>query len=169
MYTQHIWNSNETGIQVRKQLGVKVLTKKYSHQVYNTIPKCKEWLTINATWRLILRFYIFQGERIRDDYFKHCKFGTCMVVQTKAWIISFLLKEFLSFFKRSIPSGISPSNRHLLILDGHGSHVSLEAIEQVQQFGLDIITLPSHTSHVLQPLDVNYFKPFKITLKKKER
>jgi hypothetical protein len=92
-----------------------------------------------------------------------------MVVQTKAWIISFLLKEFLSFFKRSIPSGISPSNRHLLILDGHGSHVSLEAIEQVQQFGLDIITLPSHTSHVLQPLDVNYFKPFKITLKKKER
>ncbi len=29
-----------------------------------------------------------------------------------------------------------------------------------------MITLPSHTSHVLQPLDVNYFKPFKTTLKK---
>jgi len=27
-----------------------------------------------------------------------------------------------------------------------------------------MITLPSHTSHVLQPLDVSYFKPFKTTL-----
>jgi hypothetical protein len=42
---------------------------------------------------------------------------------------SFLFKEFLAFFKRSIPGGI-PSNRlHLLTLDGHGSHVNLEAIE----------------------------------------
>ncbi len=30
---------------------------------------------------------------------------------------------FFVFFKRSILSGISISNRHLLILDGHGSHV----------------------------------------------
>ncbi len=50
---------------------------------------------------------------------------------------SFLFKEFLSFFKRSILGGIFPSNHHLLILDGHGSHVNLEVIEQVQQFGLD--------------------------------
>jgi hypothetical protein len=80
----------------------------------------------------------------------------------------FMIKDFLSFFKRSIPSGISPSNHHLLILDGHGSHVNLEAIEQAQQFGLDMIALPSHTSHVLQPLDVNCFKPFKTTFKKEK-
>jgi len=41
---------------------------------------------------------------------------------------SFLFKEFLSFFKRSIPSGIFQSNQHLLILNGHGSHVTLKAI-----------------------------------------
>jgi hypothetical protein len=64
-----------------------------------------------------------------------------MVVQTKAWMTSFLFKEFLSFFKRSILGGSSPSNHHLLILNGHGSHVSLEAIKQVQQFGLDMIML----------------------------
>jgi hypothetical protein len=27
--------------------------------------------------------------------------------------------------------------------------------------GLDIVSLPSHTSHALQPLDVSCFKPFK--------
>jgi hypothetical protein len=118
---------------------------------------------MNAIEGLILRFYIFQGERIKDDYIKHCKFGTCMGVQTKAWMTSFLFKEFLSFFKRSIIGGMFPSNHHLLILNGHGPHVNLKIIEQVQQFGLDMIPLPSHTSHVLQPLNVSYFKPFKTT------
>ncbi len=87
---------------------------------------------MNEVGGLILGFYIFQGERIKDDYMKHCKFGTCMVVETKAWMTSFLFEEFLSFFKRSIPGGSSPSNHRLLILNGHGSHVSLEAIRQVQ-------------------------------------
>jgi hypothetical protein len=30
-----------------------------------------------------------------------------------------------------------------------------------------MITLPSHTTHALQPLDVSCFKPFQITFKKK--
>jgi len=47
--------------------------------------------------------------------------------------------------------------------NGHGNHVTLEAIEHAKDFGLNMITLPSHTSHVLQPLDVSCFKPFKIT------
>jgi len=112
----------------------------------------------NVARGLIPRFYIFRSERTKDDYIKHLKFGTCMIIETKTWMTSFLFKEFLSFFKRSIISGISPRNHHLLILDGHGSYVNLEIIEQVQQFGLDMITLPSHTSHV-----VSYFKPLKTT------
>jgi hypothetical protein len=53
-------------------------------------------------------------------------------------------------------------------LDGHGSHVTLEVIEQIKEFGLDTITLPSHTFHALQPLDVACFKPFKIVSKRKK-
>jgi hypothetical protein len=56
---------------------------------------------------------------------------------------------------------------HILILDGHGSHVTLKAIEQVQTFGLDMVILPSHTSHALQPLNVNYFKKKKTFKKEK--
>jgi hypothetical protein len=72
-----------------------------------------------------------------------------MAMQSKAWITIFFFKEFLSFFKRFILSGISPTNKHLFILDGHGSHVTLEAIEQVKKFGLDMIILSSHTSRAL--------------------
>jgi hypothetical protein len=66
-----------------------------------------------------------------------------------------------------VQGGISLTNRNLLILDGHGSNVTLKAIEQTQAFGLNMITLPSHTSHTVQLLDVAYFKPFKTTLEKK--
>jgi hypothetical protein len=56
-----------------------------------------------------------------------------------------------------------PTNRYLLILDAHGSHVTLKTIKQAMDIGLDMITLLSHTSHALQPLNVFYFKPFKTT------
>jgi hypothetical protein len=56
----------------------------------------------------------------------------------------------------------------MFILDGHGSHVTFEAIQQAQKFGLDMIILPSRTSHALQPLDVACFKPFKVLLERKE-
>jgi hypothetical protein len=70
------------------------------------------------------------------------------------------------FLKKFIQSGISLTYRHLFILDGHGSHVTLEAIQQSKKFGFDMIILPSHTSHALQPLDVACIKPFKIIFRK---
>lgn len=48
-----------------------------------------------------------------------------------------------------LPRDISQTNMHLLILNGHGSHVAFEVMEQAQKFGLDMVTLPLHTSHPL--------------------
>jgi len=45
------------------------------------------------------------------------------------------------------------------------SHVMLESIEQAQAFELDMVTLPFHISHTLQPLDVFCFKTFKTKFK----
>jgi len=89
-----------------------------------------------------------------------------MTMQSKAWMTTFLFKEFFFFFKRSILSGISLTNKHLFIFDGHGSHVTLKTIKQAQAFGLNIVTLLSHTSHafgrnLLQTFQ-NYFQKAKI-------
>jgi hypothetical protein len=62
--------------------------------------------------------------------------------------------------------GISKENRHLLILDGHCNHVTLDVLQEARAVGLDLLTLPSHTSHALQPLDVSVFKPFKTYFRK---
>jgi hypothetical protein len=83
--------------------GPKFWQKRVSHHIYNTMPKCKEWLTINcvvnATKSSLLRFYIFKGEKIKNDYIKHYRIGTCMAMQRKAWLTLSLFKELYHFSK----------------------------------------------------------------------
>ena len=50
-----------------------------------------------------------------------------------------------------------PPGKHLLVLDGHVSHISYETISYANDNRLLIFQLPSHTSHQLQPLDVCAF------------
>jgi hypothetical protein len=81
-------------------------------------------------------------------------------------MITFLFKEFLFVFRKLVRGGMSFTNQHLLILDGHDNHVTLKAIKQAKKLRLNMITLPSHTLQTLQSLYVSCFKPFKITFKK---
>ena len=76
---------------------------------------------------------------------------------------SFLFSQWLMHFIKSVHviDNISIEERHLLILDGHASHITLDVLLQAQESSLDIVTLPSHMSHALQPLDVLVFRPFK--------
>jgi hypothetical protein len=47
----------------------------------------------------------------------------------------------------------------LLILDGHGSHITMEFIEYCDRYRILLMILPPHSTHTLQPLDVVLFKP----------
>ena len=54
----------------------------------------------------------------------------------------------------------------MLILNGHNLHVTLEVAKISMELSLDIVFLPSHTSHALQPLDLACFKSFKTAFRK---
>jgi hypothetical protein len=84
-------------------------------------------------------------------------------MQPRAWMTAYLFSAWISHFVAAIQrtSGISPTQCYLLILDGHNSHITLEVARAAKSVGLDLISLPLHTSHALQPLDVSIFKPFK--------
>jgi hypothetical protein len=98
------------------------MARKGSNVVYNTIPKYREWLTINCVMNVakgvLLRFYIFKGEELQDDDIKFSKLGTCMLMQKKTWMTTFLFKKFLSFFRRLVQGEMSFTNQHLLVLNG---------------------------------------------------
>jgi hypothetical protein len=80
---------------------------------------------------------------------------------------SFFFKEFFSFFKDFVLSGIFQTNRHLLILDDHKSHVTLQTLEQAMAFGLDMITLLLQPHMHSRPLMFHVLSHSKLHLRKK--
>ena len=53
----------------------------------------------------------------------------------------------------------------ILFFDGHGSHESLTLIEMAREKNVILYVFPPHTTHLLQPLDVGVFGPFKTAWK----
>jgi hypothetical protein len=49
-------------------------------------------------------------------------------------------------------------------MDGHSSHVTANVIAFCMENAIDLLIIPPHTSHILQPLDVGVFAPLKRAL-----
>jgi len=47
-----------------------------------------------------------------------------------------------------------------LIIDGHGSHITYAFVKFCVEHSILLLCLPSHSTHLLQPLDVGLFSPY---------
>ena len=66
------------------------------------------------------------------------------------------LKHFINFVRPSLTQKV------LLILDGHKSYIqNIEILEHASKSEVIMLSLPPHTTHKLQPLNVSFFKPLK--------
>ena len=163
----HMWNCDESGVQAAKNGGATVLAKKGSKVVNSITPDHREHISvlscINAAGGTIPNFYIVKGKYFTANHIRGCEPGAVMGVQHNAWMTKFLFESWIAHFLRNLNAGpgVSQQNRHLLIVDGHTSHVTIEVTKTCMNNGIDIVTLPSHTSHALQPLDKTCFAPFK--------
>jgi hypothetical protein len=73
-------------------------------------------------------------------------------------MITILFNKWILDFITSIQchgGNLRPTNHHLLILNDHNLHVAINVVHKTMSVGLDLITLPSHTSHALQPFNVS--------------
>ena len=178
MYTRHkypdthIWNCDESEVQAGRNGGGRVLAKKWIRSVHTVTPDEREWLSvlscINASGTSIPNFYIFEGRSFRRNFIIRCEEGVCMAMQKKTWMTGTLFNEWINHFLPHVGQmyGISNENRHLLIMDGHNSHVTLDIAHTTRKVGLDLLTIPSHTSHATQPLEVSIFNLFKTAFRK---
>ena len=139
--------------------------------VHKIIPAEREWLSvlsaINALGQTIPNYYIFKGVRKLRNYTALCEEGAMLGMQKKGWMDTFHFIEWMDYFIHKMQSeeNLFQERRHLIILDGHKSHISLEVLMKARDHGIDMISLPSHTSHELQPLDKACFRPFKVAFK----
>lgn len=85
---------------------------------------------INANRESILRSYNFKEKQMRENYIINYKNGASMGMQPTAWIIVVIFSHWISHFIQALGSrgGISPTNFHLLIIDGHNFRVTLEVV-----------------------------------------
>ena len=79
-------------------------------------------------------------------------------VSELGWINQDIYLKLFDFFINSI----LPARPVLLIQDGHGSHISTELVERARTNDMHLLCLPSHTTHLLQPLWV-CLNPLKLT------
>ncbi|XP_057842521.2 uncharacterized protein LOC131051937 [Cryptomeria japonica] len=148
-----IWNCDETGVQAGRNCGMQVIAKLGSRSVPHILSKGREWITIlcclSAASHSIPGFYLFKAKRQLKNYIANYEPGACMAAQPYAWMMKELFLNWLYHFARSVLGGVSCTNRHLLIFDGHRSHVALTTIQEAKSLGIDLLTLPAHTSHKL--------------------
>jgi len=84
--------------------------------------------------------------------------GSISGCQKNGWIDSDLFMTWLEHFITAIKPSVS--DKVLLILDGHVTHTqNIAALERSKAVGIILLSLPPHTTHRLQPLDVAFFKP----------
>uniref|UniRef100_A0A1X7SKR4 HTH CENPB-type domain-containing protein n=3 Tax=Amphimedon queenslandica TaxID=400682 RepID=A0A1X7SKR4_AMPQE len=162
-----IYNCDESGISIVHCPG-RVVMKLGRRTVYSltsaekgrthTVVAC-----VSATGFVLPPLMVYPRKRPVPDNFKEGAVpNTSFHTSENGWINSNIFLEWLKFFVANIP----PTRPVLLIQDGHISHVSIEAIEFARANHIHLLCLPSHTTHILQPLDVGVFKSFKANFNK---
>ena len=79
-------------------------------------------------------------------------------------LFSTWMSHFIAAVERR--GGVSSERRHLLIVDGHNSQVTVDVVMKAMEVDLDLVFLPFYTSHRLQPFDVVVFAPYKKVFRK---
>ena len=85
--------------------------------------------------------------------------GSLGLANPSVWMKQDIFPQVLKHFIDNMT--VSKDQLGVLIMDNHNSHITLEGVELAKNHGLDLLTVPPHCSHKLQPLDVGVFGAFK--------
>ncbi|KAJ8947302.1 hypothetical protein NQ318_004552 [Aromia moschata] len=132
---------------------LELLFEKYHfevHRIYNVDETGIS--TVHNPGRILAR----KGEKqcIRAIYPAHARY-----TNVSGWITEELFTEWLQHFAKY--ANATPEQPILLILDNHSTHSSLASYTFCRNSGIHLLSLPPHTSHRTQPLDVTFFKSLK--------
>lgn len=114
---------------------------------------------VSASGTALPPVMVFPRKNFKNYMTKNTPAGTLGLAAPSGWMNSEIFPEVIQHFIKHTNS--TPENPSILIMDNHESHLSIEALNLAKAAGVNILTLPPHTSAKLQPLDVGIFGPFK--------
>ena len=107
-------------------------------------------IAINALGHYFKIGIIFKGKRLAAHWSEGAPDDWFITKTDSSMINTEVFFDWLVEFCEVLEKGVWS----ILFLDGHVSHISLKAIEHAEKYNLLIFQLPSHSSHLLQPLDL---------------
>lgn len=130
----------------------------------------------SASGILLPPFIIYKGEHLWNTWTEGgpkgkpccsapCCSGGARYSRTQhGWIDA---ETFADWFDSSfVPHARRLEGRKVLIGDNLSSHLSADIIKKCEENNVSFVCLPPHSTHLLQPLDVAFFRPLKMAWRK---
>ena len=120
--------------------------------------------TISAdgtTWKPTI---IFKGQRVQADWMseENGPPNARYTATDSSFMQGTVFLNYLKDFHKQLGErGLLDGKPHVLVLDGHASHVCYGVIKLAIELDIVLFQVPSHTSHITQPLGVAAFGSFK--------
>lgn len=136
--------------------GIRCLSKVTSGEKGTLVTTC---CIISGSGQSLPPVLVFPRVHFKTHMINGAPTGTLGLATSSGWMNSELFVEVIKHFITH--SSSSKENPSLLILDNHESHLTIPALDIAKENGVTVLTLPPHTTHKTQPLDVGVMKPFK--------
>jgi transposase len=163
---EDIYNFDETGFAMGLTATAKVITRaEYYGRKSVLQPGNREWVTaiesISASGWALPPVIIFKGKVYIESWFDGLPGDWRFEVSPNGWTTDEIGLRWLQ--KLFIPStnSYTQGRYRLLILDGHGSHLTPQFDQICAENKIIPICMPPHSSHLLQPLDIGCFAVLK--------
>lgn len=156
-----IFNVDESGMEL-DPVGGKVVVDRTAKHSYKETNGRREHITVNvccsASGQVLPPMIIFEKCFPSGHY---SQFGPddCLYAKSpNGYMDGELFKKWFTEIFLPQTAHLRPA---LLMLDGHGSHLTIDLIDLAREHNVILYCLPPHTTHLLQPLDVAVFKALK--------
>lgn len=114
---------------------------------------------LGATGTFLPPAFVFPRKKFKSHMLNGAPTGSLGLAHETGWMNADLFPSVMEHFIKH--TGTSKENPTLFICDNHDSHFTLKVLDMAKEAGVTMLTLPPHSSHKLQPLDLTVFGPFK--------
>ena len=161
-----IWNMDKSGFMVGMGKNQKVITKDPCWKLYLGSSTNHELVTvveaISAGGRTIPPIVILPG-KCQQEHRYDCtsiEDQALVAVSDSGFLNDKLALEWVKHFNKYSTKD-QAGVWWMLLLDGHRSHCTYKFLNYCTDADILLFCLPPHTTHILQPLDVVVFQPYK--------
>ena len=165
-----IYNCDETNVVLCPE-SEKVLTSKGSRSVYQVVDAGKEGLTVLFMYSASglrappMLMYAYK-EEVPKKIVENTPKGWDIGISDNGWMTSETFYEYITnvfhpwLVKEEVEFPV------VIYHDNHSSYITIPLVAFCKEYKIEIIGLYPNSTHIMQPLDIAYFHPFKEAWKK---